>query len=57
MIDYAEKFEVTGAILILDFAKAFDTVEWEYMFSTLTHFGFEDSFMKWVRTLYTNITC
>ena len=57
IIDYAEKFEVTGAILFLDFAKAFDTVEWEYMFSTLTHFGFQDSFMKWVRTLYTNITC
>ena len=57
IIDYAEKFEVNGAILFLDFAKAFDTVEWDYMFKTLTHFGFQNSFMKWVRTLYTDITC
>ena len=57
IIDYAEKFEVNGAVLFLDFAKAFDTVEWNYMFATLKHFGFKSSFIKWVKTLYANITC
>ena len=40
----------------LDFAKAFDTVEWNYMFTTLKSFGFKDSFMKWVHTLYSQIS-
>lgn len=57
IIDYAEKSNITGAILFLDFAKAFDTVEWEFMFSALRNFGFKDSFMKWISILYTDISC
>ena len=57
IIDYAEKFEVTGAILFLDFAKAFDTLEWNFMFETLKYFGFKTSFIQWVTTMYNDITC
>jgi hypothetical protein len=31
IIDYADKFNVEGAILFLDFSKAFDSLEWEFM--------------------------
>ena len=37
IIDYSENFEVEGNLLFLDFAKAFDTVEWDYMFSHSTN--------------------
>jgi hypothetical protein len=42
----------------VDFIKAFDTLEWDFMLNTLKHFGFNDSFIRWVQTLYSDIqTC
>ena len=42
IIDHAEKFNIEGAILFLDFAKAFDTLEWVFMRETLQKFGFKN---------------
>ena len=55
IIDYADKFNVEGAILFIDFSKAFDTLSWNFMYQTLQHFGFNNSFISWVKTLYTEI--
>jgi hypothetical protein len=45
-------------LLDLYFSKAFDSLEWDFMFSTLKHYGFNYSFVTWVETLYNNIqTC
>ena len=42
----------------VDFIKAFDTLEWDFMLNTLKHFGFNDSFIRWVQPLYSDIqTC
>ena len=30
-IDHSEKFNIEGAILFLDFTKAFDSLEWSFM--------------------------
>ena len=38
----------------LDAEKAFDKVNWTFMFSTLRTFGFGESFIHWIRTLYTS---
>ena len=54
IIDYSEHFNIEGAILFLDFSKAFDSIEWEFMFS-LERFGFQESILSWIKTLYTNI--
>lgn len=35
----------------LDFAKAFDTVEWEFLTTVMTARGFPDIWIRWVRTL------
>lgn len=58
VIDYAEEYNIEGAIIFVDFTKAFDSIEWDFMFSTLKHFEFNESFFRWVQTLYNNIqTC
>ena len=41
VIDYADKFNIEGAILFIDFSKAFDTLEWNFMYHTLEYFGFK----------------
>ena len=42
-------------MLFLDFKKAFDTVEWDFMIKVLQKFGFKNDFITWVKLLYNNI--
>ena len=55
VIDYSETFKIDGAILFLDFTKAFDSLEWDFMFETLKKFGFKNNFIRWVQTMYSDI--
>jgi hypothetical protein len=50
---YNEK-NLPGAILFADFKKAFDTIEWNFLFKTLTNFNFGDNFQRWIKLLYNN---
>ena len=54
----SDLYKIEGAIVFVDFSKAFDSLEWNFMFSILKHFGFNESFIRWVKTLYNDIqTC
>ena len=55
IIDYADILNIDGIILFLDFKKAFDTVEWNFMIHVLKKFGFNTGFIDWVQILYKNI--
>ena len=39
-----------GIILKLDFEKAYDSVNWEFLFSMMMNFGFGEKCMKWIKT-------
>lgn len=41
-------------LLSLDAEKAFDRLDWTYLKQTLTHMGFQDTFVAWVETFYHN---
>ena len=56
VIDYIETFNIDGVILFLDFRKAFDTVDWNFLYAVLKKFGFNQSFVSWIRTIYNETT-
>ena len=52
---YTDKENLPG-IAVLDFRKAFDTVEWNYLEKVLIHFNFGPNFVQWFKTLHTDIS-
>ena len=48
---------IPGVLLFIDFEKAFDSLEWNFMFKCLEifGFGFGPSLIRWIGTFYNNI--
>ncbi len=51
--EHCESAQIPGILLFLDFEKAFDSVEWNFMISVLEKFNFGKGFINWVKILYT----
>ena len=54
ILDETKLQEIPGILLLLDFKKAFDTIEWSFIQQTLKIFNFGESVQQWVSTFYTN---
>ena len=54
IIHNIENDNADSIILLQDQEKAFDRVEWDWLFSTLRYFGFGEKFIGWLVTLYKN---
>ena len=52
--EYCENFYQDGILLFLDFEKAFDSIEWNFLYKTLNKFNFGQNFIKWVKILFIN---
>jgi hypothetical protein len=46
LIDKLEEDDIPGLLLLIDFEKAFDTVEWSFIEQTLQFYGFGPSLQK-----------
>ena len=58
VIDYIKENKLDAYILAIDFEKAFDSLEWGFLWSTLKAFGFPDFYINCIKTVYTDIkTC
>ena len=56
MLDYISTKNCPAILVNIDQEKAFDRVDWDFLFRLLHHYGFGDNFIRWVRLLYTNIS-
>lgn len=54
IFEYCENNNQEGLLLFLDFEKAFDSVEWNFLFKTLETFNFGTNVIHWIKILYEN---
>ena len=54
VIDHTKKQNIPGILLFIDFEKAFDSIDWDFMLKCLDVFGFGPRFKGWVETFYRN---
>ena len=48
IINECDNRSIKGLILLIDFEKAFDSISWSFINSTLRKMNFGDSFIKWI---------
>ena len=53
---YTKQKNLSGAAIFLDFEKAFDTIEWNYLQKCLEVFNFGPQLRQWIRDFYSNIS-
>ena len=56
VMEYTKTVNIPVILLFIDFEKAFDSLEWNFMFKCLEAFGFGHSLIRWVETFYSNIS-
>ena len=56
LIELTADEEIPGMVLSADFTKAFDNLDWGYLYSVLDYFNFGPSFTKWINILNTDIS-
>ena len=55
LIHYLKRSNKSGILLMIDFEKAFDSLEWSFVEKTLKHFNFGKNILKWVKCFYKDI--
>ena len=53
IIDHFDRLQKGGLLFMTNFQKAFDSLDWNFMFQALDYFKFGPSFKCWIRILYT----
>ena len=54
ILEYTKMENIGGILFAADFAAAFDSLDYTFLFAALEAFGFPDTFVKWVKVLYIN---
>jgi hypothetical protein len=55
VINYINETKSTGIISFIDYEKAFDTLNWTFLFKSLKAFNFGPKYIAAIKTLYNNI--
>ena len=52
IMDWTVKENIPGLMIFIDFQKAFDSIEWDFLFKCLEAFNFGSDFLRWVKLFY-----
>ena len=52
---YTKREQIEGLLFQLDFEKAFDSIEWSFLYKTLSIFNFGPYLSSWIKLCYTDI--
>ena len=55
IIEYADAKKLPGILLFIDFRKAFDTIEWNFIHKCIELYNFGPNIRKWISILYNNV--
>ena len=55
IMEFTAEENIPGLLVFIDFKKAFDSVEWSFLYQCLEIFNFGPDFIRWVKTFYKNI--
>ena len=56
-MEYIDEEDIAAMLINIDFEKAFDYLEWDFVEYCLKTFNFGDSLMQWIKTFYTDVEC
>ena len=56
ILEFTEREKNQGLMVAIDFIKAFDSVNRNFMLETLSAFNFRPTFIRWITTFYQNIS-
>jgi len=54
-MEYTEAKKLPGILLFIDFPKAFDTIEWNFIHKCIELYNFSPNITKWISILYNNV--
>lgn len=54
-IIHSRSNKISGMILKLDFAKAFDSVKWSFLFQIMNCLGFSAKWVEWIKSIFKSI--
>ena len=55
LMSYTEHNNISGIFLFVDFEKAFDSLEWDFLHRALKAFNFGPAIRKWITVLYNDV--
>ena len=55
IMSFTQTKNLPGLLLFIDFEKAFDSLEWDFLNKCLELFNFGPDFIRWVNTFYKNV--
>ena len=56
VMEFTKMRDYQSIMTAIDFEKAFDSLNWNFLHKSLEFFGFGESFLGWIKTFYKNIS-
>ena len=56
IMEFTERYQMNGLLVAIDFQKAFDLINHDFMFKALSVFNFGPSLIRWIQIFYKNIS-